>query len=275
MTQRYVAVGSICWDEVPVAGSIDRRLGGSVLFAARVALAAGWDVHVLTSGTEELEGAARAALPGVVLDVQRSPADTVMAFDEAAELGPQRVPTVAAPIDVARAADALRGADVVHLAPIMGEVTPAVVDEVRAVRPGILSITPQGLLRAVEGADHRLVRLGELASWWASEVDVAVLSDEEHAVLDGAAHLPAHVALAVTRGPQGCIGYRGDEVVDVAGIAVGEVAPEGTIGAGDTFAAALLVAMADGGTFSAALHRANEVAAAHVAGRPLPIGQDR
>ncbi|MCB1039518.1 MAG: hypothetical protein KDA94_08325, partial [Acidimicrobiales bacterium] len=65
----YLAIGSVCWDEVPVEGGVDRRLGGSVLFASRVALEAGWDVHVVTSGTDDLAAAARAALPGVRVTV--------------------------------------------------------------------------------------------------------------------------------------------------------------------------------------------------------------
>ena len=83
----YLAVGSVCWDVVD--GSDERRLGGSVLFASRVARAAGWDARIVTSGTAELEATLAAELPDVELVVQRSPVDTVMAFPVDADHGPR------------------------------------------------------------------------------------------------------------------------------------------------------------------------------------------
>ena len=74
------------------------------------------------------------------------------------------------------------------------------------------------------------------------------------------------LAVAVTRGERGCTGRWRDEVVDVPGIPLGEVAPVGTIGAGDVFAAAFFTALAGGTAFAEALHHANRTAAAHVGG---------
>jgi sugar/nucleoside kinase (ribokinase family) len=263
----YLAIGSICWDEVPVAGRVERRLGGSVLFASRVAQAAGWHVRVLTSGTDELASAARAALPGVALIVQPSAVDTIMRFPEQADQGPQWVPTVAEPVAAALLRDAVEGADVVHLAPIMGEVDEALAREVVAADAPFVGITPQGLLRDREPGTHRLLRLPSLASWWSSLVDAAVVSEEEHAQLAPDAALE-RVALAVTRGELGCSGRLGEERIDVPGIAVGDVDPASTIGAGDVFAAACFLALAEGAPFAEALGRANRTAAAHVARRP-------
>ena len=267
MTRRYVAIGSVCWDVVE--GDAAPRLGGSVLFASRVALAAGWHAQVVTSGTEDLEVALRAALPGVEVTVQRSAADTVMAFGADADRGPQAVPTIADPIDVSGLDLGDGGADVVHLAPIMGEVTAEVVAGVRGAP--FVGITPQGLLRTTEPETHRLLRLPDLDVWWAPDVHAAVLSEEEHAQVADPAALSA-VDLAVTRGERGCFGIRGGAEVDVAGIALDAVSPVGTIGAGDVFAAAFFMARAEGTPFAAALRHANLVAAAHVAGQPLPAG---
>ena len=255
---RYVALGSVCWDEVADG---ERRLGGSVLFASRVAVGAGWEAQIVTSGTEELEAALRAALPEVDIVVQRSAVDTVMRFGPQADLGPQSVPTIAEPID-ASLVDGLTRADVVHLAPIMGEVTPALVAQVAGAP--FVGITPQGLLRSTD-EDHRLLRLPDLDAWWAPSVHAAVLSEDEHALVADPAVLDA-LALAVTRGERGCWGVAAGERTDVAGIALAEVSPVGTIGAGDVFAAALFLALADGTPFAEALRRANRRAADHVGG---------
>jgi len=264
----YLAIGSICWDEVPTGGGTERRLGGSVLFASRVARTLGWDVRVLTSGTDELAAAARAALPGVDLQVQPSPDDTIMRFPEQADRGPQWVPTVADPLHPARVRDAVDGADVVHLAPIMGEVDEALARSVTDAGAPFVGITPQGLLRDREPGTGRLLRLPSLTTWWSSLVDAAVVSEEEHAQLAPGVDLE-RVALAVTRGERGCYGRLGAERTDVAGIELHDVDPASTIGAGDVFAAACFVALAEGEAFPAALDRANRVAAAHV-GRPGP-----
>ncbi|MCB0971008.1 MAG: hypothetical protein KDA97_05755 [Acidimicrobiales bacterium] len=255
----YLAVGSVCWDVVD--GSDERRLGGSVLFASRVARAAGWDARIVTSGTAELEATLAAELPDVELVVQRSPVDTVMAFPVDADHGPRAVPTRASAID--EAGLDLR-ADVVHLAPIMGEVTREVVDA--AAGAPFTGITPQGLLRTLGPADE-LQRRDALGTWWAAAVDAAVVSEAEFAVIDDRAAL-ADLALAITRGERGCIGRRGNTLVDLPGIGLHAVSPERTIGAGDVFAAAWFLALASGSAFADALDHANRTAAAHVGAEP-------
>jgi hypothetical protein len=259
----YLAVGSVCWDEVPGPDGVERRLGGSVLFSARVAVALGWQPVIVTSGTAMLEAAVRAALPGVEVVVQRSAHDTVMRFGEQVDLGPRWVPTVADPIDLGDAGVDPADAQVVHLAPIMGEVTPNLVEQVRGTT--FVGLTPQGLLRRRDGDDGRLALIDEPEAWWARAVDAAVLSESEHARFPDSIAGP-ELALAVTRGEHGCFGHRGASSVDLPGVAVDEVALTGTIGAGDVFAASLFVALAEGQPFSEAMDLANRTAAAHVAG---------
>ena len=259
----YLAIGSICWDEVPVGDDVVRKLGGSVLFSSRVAVAHGWDAVVVTSGTEELEAAARAALPGVELIVQCSPADTIMRFSKYADLGPRNVPTVADPIDLAAIDVDPHQSEIVHLAPIMGEITVGLFAQLDGA--ALVGITPQGLLRTRSGDDGRLGLLAAPTPWWAQGADVVVMSESEHEKVAEPIAI-GHRALAVTRGEQGCFGSCAGEVVDLPGIPVAEVAPTGTIGAGDVFAAALFLALAEGLAFPAAMGRANRTAAAHVAG---------
>ena len=201
-------------------------------------------------------------------DTGMSPDDTIMRFPEQADRGPQWVPTVADPLHPARVRDAVDGADVVHLAPIMGEVDEALARSVTDAGAPFVGITPQGLLRDREPGTGRLLRLPSLTTWWSSLVDAAVVSEEEHAQLAPGVDLE-RVALAVTRGERGCYGRLGAERTDVAGIELHDVDPASTIGAGDVFAAACFVALAEGEPFPAALERANSVAAANV-GRSAP-----
>lgn len=257
----YVAVGSACWDEVE--GDADRRLGGSVLFAGQVARAAGWDVRVITSGTPELAAAVRAALPGIDVVVQPSGHDTVMWFPREADLGPSAVPTVADPIDVAFASDHLDAADVVHLAPIMGELTAELISAVA--RSPFVGITPQGLLRRRAGEHHRLALLDAPEPWWASATDAVVLSEGEFAHIGEPLLAPGR-AVAVTRGERGCRGWCDGQEVDLPGIPLDAIAPTGTIGAGDVFASSLFLSLAGGDPFAVAMDRANRTAAAHVGG---------
>ena len=70
----------------------------------------------------------------------------------------------------------------------------------------------------------------------------------------------------MTRGERGCIGWCDDDVVDLPGIALDAISPTGTIGAGDVFASALFLALAEGKPFPEAMDRANRQAAAHVGG---------
>ena len=257
----YVAIGSVCWDEVE--GDDERRLGGSVLFAGQVALGAGWEVRVITSGTAELEAAAKEALPGVEVIVQPSAHDTVMWFPLDADLGPSSVPTVADPIDLRSSSVRIAEADVVHLAPIMGEVTPELIASVGAA--SFVGITPQGLLRSRAPETNRLGLLDDPGTWWADGANAVVLSESERARVPGDLGAPGR-AVAVTRGEHGCIGWCDGDEVDLPGIAIETVSPTGTIGAGDVFAAALFIALADGLPFAAAMAAANRRAAAHVAG---------
>ena len=247
----------MCWDVVE--GTDDARLGGSVLFACRVALARGWDARIVTSGTAALEAALVAAVPGVEVRVERSPVDTIFGFSVEADLGPQRLVSRAAPIDLAR--HRFDDADVVHLAPIMDEIAHGSFGATAGVP--FVGITPQGFLRASDPTTGALIRHEHLQAWWVEHVGSVVLSEDEYARLaqpDALRSIPT----AITRGPLGCIGRIGDEELDVPGVDVGEVSPVGTIGAGDVFAAAFFVALAGGDDFAAALVAANEVAAGHV-----------
>ncbi len=256
----YLTVGSICWDLLEAEG--ERRLGGSARYASRVARSLGWEAVVLTSGTAELEAAARAELIDVELVVQRSVTDTAFGFDAHTELGPHRLAGRAATIDLTspEAAALVARADVVHLAPVMGEIDDATFTAAR--RAPFVGLTPQGLLRTADGATGVLDRHGRYPAPWVDLVDAVVLSESEAERLVDPEDL-RRTRSVVTLGEHGCVGRWGDEEIVVAGIPV-DADPVATIGAGDVFAAAYFVALASGTPFPDALRKANRTAAAHV-----------
>lgn len=258
----YVTVGSVCWDVVE--GDEKPRLGGSAVFASRVALGLGWDAVVITTGTPELAAAVRRELPAVEIVLQPSARDTAFGFDKRSDLGPDRLLAQADPVDLATtdAAGVLERADVVHLAPVMGELR---ADSFTLARQApFVGISPQGLLRTA-APDGTLQPGGRFDTPWTDQVDAIALSEPELKRVGDRETLRI-AKTAVTRGAQGAIGYWGDEEIPVDGIDVGPVGPLATIGAGDVFAAVFFAALATGSTFADALHQANEIAAAHVAG---------
>lgn len=256
----YLTVGSICWDLLD--DGAERRLGGSARFASRVARSLGWEAVVLTSGTAELEAAARDELTDVELVVQRSGTDTAFAFDAHAEFGPHRLAGRATTIDLTspEAAALVARADVVHLAPVMAEIDDATFAAAR--QAPFVGLTPQGLLRAADPVTGELDRHGRYPAAWVDLVDAVVLSESEAerlADLDGLLRTRS----VVTLGERGCVGRWGDDEILVPGIPV-DADPVATIGAGDVFATTCFIALAGGISFPAALAEANRTAAAHV-----------
>jgi len=258
----YLAVGSVCWDEIPAGGRLHRELGGSVLFAARVAQQRGWKVTIITSGTAELEAAVRAELgTGVELIVQPSVEDTVMRFTEETHLGPRSVPTSADQIRFSEVTGHLATADVVHIAPILDEIAEGGFEHLSEAK--FVGVTPQGFLRT---RNHETAALGlahSAPTWWASNCDAVVLSESETAHFSVPLTELAQ-SVVVTRGSNGCIGYRGDQHLELDALKVQE-AVGATIGAGDVFSATLFMELASGVEFGRAMALANERAGRHVA----------
>lgn len=263
---RYVTVGHVCVDEIP--GAPD-RLGGTVFFAAGQAATAGCEVVVVTAGT-----AATVAELGRVLDgpvrVRAVPAaaDTRFGFGPDAGIGPTHLVSSAPALDV----ESLRAVgdpppgpgDVVHLAPVFGELTGELIDAA-AGTGAFVGATPQGLLRSTDAAG----RLVLTADAWPVQVlaaDALIMSDAEYALMAELGLLESYVGLVFrTRGPDGASVYRGGvELARCRPAATRDVDPTRTIGAGDVFAAAAFVALAGGADPGAALDAAVSSATAYV-----------
>ena len=253
----YLVIGHATRDVQPDGGW---RVGGTVVFAAAAAARLGLRPAIVT------------AAPGV--DVAAMPAATATTFENqyladgrrrqylrgrAPALGLEAVP------------EAWRGCPLVHLAPVAREVESGLAD---AFPGALLGATPQGWLRTWDAAGlvrptlwHEADRvLPYLRALVLSQEDVA--TDATRAVAMIAAWARTVPLLVVTRGADGADLMQRGEVAHVPAFAVREVDPTG---AGDVFAAALLVALAESEEPLAAVRFAN-AAASFVVERPGTAG---
>ncbi len=222
--------------------------GGSVYYAARALAALGADVRVLTAAAadfpSEAFGATRAD-PGSI-DALVLPAPATTTFENVYAPGgrrSQRVLAIAPPLEAERLPVAWRVADLLLLAPVLGELDPAQL--VASVRAPVVGLTVQGLVRTVGAGGAVSPRRWEPDRGALAGVTAALLGeDEASAQPDLVARLAAAVPIVVlTRGARGC-----DLVVGCRRRHVGvhparELDPTG---AGDVFAAAFLLGLAEG-----------------------------
>lgn len=230
----FVAVGHVTVDLFPDGSA---RSGGTALYAAVTAERLGLRAAVLTAGRS-----ARATIPQTIEVVGRSDV-TDSTFENRGEGGPRqqwlhaRAPSISAS-DVPAA---LRGARMVLLGPVCDEVDMGIV----AMFPGAqIAATPQGWMRAwTEPLPSAIVPrpfspsrafLARLTALVLSLEDVA--GDEARAA-DYAAHCPL---VALTRGSAGATLYVEGRAREIAPCAAQEI---DATGAGDVFAAALLIGL--------------------------------
>lgn len=217
------------------------RPGGSVTYAGLAWRALGARVRVLTAAGPDFPAEALGGLE--VLPVP-SPRTTVFENRHAADGSrTQRVEAAAVRLDPAQLPPAWREADVLHLAPVLGELDVAAFRA--AVRARLVGLGMQGLVRVV--APGGAVTQPPLALDPAAlrGVDVAFLGDDD---LAGQGDLVARIAAIVplvvlTHGARGCEVLDGGRSRWVGIHPAHEVDPTG---AGDVFAAGFLLALARG-----------------------------
>lgn len=238
------------------------RPGGGAYYCAEVYRRLGTNLHVATLVGEDWQH------PEVL---ERTPATvtrrgTTTTFVNLYPPGGARiqlVDAVAPPVEPVRLPDDFRAAEVVHLAPVFGEID--IVAWKRAVRPTRLAISVQGWVRQAgpPAAPIALAPLvgADVAAWatgnrvlprpWDIDVeslrgvDIAFLSNED---LMGQGDLLERLQKAVplvvvTHGAQGCSLFGRGRVTRIGVFATDEV---DATGAGDIFAAAMLWALATG-----------------------------
>lgn len=252
----YTAVGHLTIDLLPGGGS---RAGGTVLFGALAAHLRGVPAHVLTTAAADVEP----LLPADAFTVERTDAATTTTFrnrgtdrDRVQELHGWAGPVPVTPVPVTT--------DVLHLGPVAQELGP----EWLAAAPedAIVVLTPQGLIRSWPPEDDGgPVELVPLDPAWPAALRRRIVVVLNAAELDHAGAL-ADRAVAVGGAVVVTDGHRPAVVRTRAGTT--EVAPEqqqldDDTGAGDVFAAAVGLALADGARLPAAV-RAGHAAVAEL-----------
>ncbi len=155
-----------------------------------------------------------------------------------------------------------RVAPIVHLGPLAREL------DVRLAKlfpNSLVGVTPQGWLRQWDASGRVRMRLWEEASEILPHVDVLVLSEED---LDGNTALMDQYArltriAVMTQGARGCTVFANEQVRQIPGFVAQEVEPTG---AGDVFAAAFLIRLAENQDPFEAARFANATAAFCVEG---------
>lgn len=218
------------WDEV--AGR--DVLGGAVSYAALAARKLGWEVAVLTAAGPEFDPVRE--LPGVDVRVQPAPRTTRFVNTYADGVRHQRMPARAADLDPGRVPEAWRRPDALLLAPVAGELGPGFAHAFEAAAVGAIA---QGYLRTTDAAGGV-----QAAPWCDPGADLAgvhllALSESDLPPGTAAASLLRYVPLvALTRGWQGAVLLSRAGEQPVASLPRPEVDPTG---AGDVFAATLLL----------------------------------
>jgi sugar/nucleoside kinase (ribokinase family) len=254
----YVTVGHVTAD---VAADGSRRPGGSAFYSALQAARLGQRTLILTQGQRrEIEELLEPF--GGELEVEVSPAAQTTALETFASGGlrPQRVLAWAGPIT----ADLAVRASILHLAPVARE-TPS---RWRG-HAGFVGLTPQGLIRNWDDDSKEIVLApaqapaGEVAS----VCDAMVMSKEERAscatLITRARETGAVVAITAGASPTTVLGP-GRRAVQVLVPAVEQ--HEDDVGAGDVFAAAFFVMLAQSHPPARAAAFANAAAAVRMAG---------
>ncbi len=256
----YLAVGHVARDITPT-GVVT---GGTVAYAGATARMLGCRTAILTSCAPDFEpdlgssGVLVHCLPAsettTFENIYRGASRTQFLHGRAARLGAAQVPA------------GWRTASIVHLAPIAGEVDPALVTYFPN---SLLGLTPQGWLRRWS-EDGRVYAAGWHEARQTLPLAAAVvLSEQDLADRQWLKQFRKWARLlVVTQGASGCTVYMADEVRHVAAPPADEQDPTG---AGDIFAAAFFVRLLQtkGNPWEAARF-ANELAARSVSQRGLP-----
>ena len=228
------------------------RLGGAAAYASLLARNFGLRTAVLTSCADDLPLAG--LLPDIDSRVVPAAVTTQMrnVYSGPHSRRTQRVPQRAAGLTAGDLPDAWRGARIVLLGPVAGEIDPALAAAFSA--ETLIGAGAQGWLREI-GADE-VVRPLPYDRWDAApllqHVRALFLSDEDLPAKDAAAALSEWSALvdvlAFTRSGGGAdVCYRRPQGQDWRRIDAFAARPADLTGAGDVFAAAFLIRYADTG----------------------------
>jgi sugar/nucleoside kinase (ribokinase family) len=272
----YTAVGHVTVD-VMADGS--RRPGGGAFYSALQAARLGLRARIVTRGVrEEIAQLIEPYREELTLDVLEAPCTTTLATSGQGRERSQRVLAWAGEIGAGLAVDT----EILHLAPIARETN----GDAHG-RAAFVGVTPQGLVRDWSAADGEIVARVLDRSLLPRHCDAIVLSEAERdscevlfasarAAARGDDRLPPaeEPVIAVTHGEAPTeLRLRDGTRMHVEVPAVQRMRDD--IGAGDVFAAAFFVALADGDAPREAAQLANAAAAVRVAAQGADAIGDR
>ena len=261
----FLAIGHISHDRTPEGF----RLGGTVSYAAVTAHRLGRRPGVLTRGTTEGLGLdlaqgvtekvtvpAGGPLAGVSLCLLPATASTTFVNIYHDGRRRQIIETVAAPLTPEELPPAWADVPIVLLGPIAREVPPA---WLAAFPNALIGVTPQGWMRCWDAAGYVYPAPWESAVEFLQRADVLILSRED---VGGNEETLADLArmarlMVATDGWRGATLYRDGNSYYVPPRPANEVDPTG---AGDVFATAFLIRLAETGDPLTAARFANVVA---------------
>jgi 1D-myo-inositol 3-kinase len=249
----YTTVGHVTVD-VMADGS--RRAGGTAFYSALQAARLGLRTLILTQGVaEEIEELLGPYRDEIELEILPAPRTTTLQTLGSGAARIQRMLAWAGPIDE----DVTIDSRILHLAPVARETS----GRWRG-NADFVGLTPQGLVRAWTGEGARISHVPLLASLVPERCDAIVMSRTER---DSCASLTsdtgAVVAVTAAAAPT-AIHLPGGEILHVEVPAIED--PGDDVGAGDVFAAAFFVALAEGRSALDAASFANAAAAVRIAG---------
>lgn len=253
----YLVLGHITHDRLSATTT---RPGGTALYAAVTARRLGLQTGVLTAAAE-LPDDLIATGPVVLL-----PSDVTSTFENRYSHGirHQWLHAAARPLDLAELPASWRFAPIVHLGPVLHECS---VEMIQAFPGALIGVTPQGWLRRW----HDPLPAPTAYIPWRPAADLLrhisllVLSSEDIAGDRALAEYYAHHCrlVVLTHGAEGATLYIRGVPQHIPPHPATEVDPTG---AGDVFAAAMLVQLYETGNPVMAAHFASVVAAAAVEG---------
>ncbi|MBI4233024.1 MAG: ribokinase [Chloroflexi bacterium] len=235
MPPQFLAVGHVTRDLAP-RGS---RLGGTAAYGATTASRLGLQAAVVTAVSTDVDVVA--GLPGVTIHVAPSRQTTTFQNTYLKGGREQRLVALADPITPQDVPLAWRGCPAVLLGPVAREVDEALA----ALFPGsFLGVTPQGWLRQWDASGRVTAAPWPMAQAVLSRASLAVVAEDDLPDPDVAEMWAAWVPLLViTRGRRGALLHWKGGWHSVPAFPAREVDPTG---AGDVFAAAMLVCCSQG-----------------------------
>jgi sugar/nucleoside kinase (ribokinase family) len=265
----YLVIGHVCKDLLP--GGAGARAGGTVTYSAITAQRLGLQAAVVTSIAQEDEGLLEEVRSAGAW-VHAVPAEETTIFQNRYDMDGRRTQLIggqACTIEWSDVPVGWRGAEIVHLGPVAQEL-PA--DLPGHFPYGLLGITPQGWMRSWDAGGHVLHSAWPIPSALRALPPNAFLIlsiedlDYRQELVDSYVKLAPLVAVTQASGDALLFGGRGRKVLKVPAFAANIVDPTG---AGDVFAAALLIRYRETGDPEEAAHFAHATAACAIEGEGI------